>query len=90
MPLKTISETLVFIKKIKDFFFIVTIIISISGWIYSTGVNKTNIENHNKVLTEHIDKINDEISNINSYISEQRELNGKFKQFIDMNVKNKN
>lgn len=75
-------------KNTKDIFFIVTIIITISGWVYSYSSNKTQIKNNFENTKEHLDKIDKEISIIRDYIGEQRELNGKFKQYIELNISN--
>lgn len=84
------------LKYIKDIIYVSLFIIavgtSIFGWIKASQKEsaeaqslKSTVENNTAVMND----LKDELKNINTFLLDQKELNGQFKEFMDDQKRNK-
>lgn len=78
---KSIWDT--FMSKFRDIVFILMFIVTSVGWIVTATKNKTEMSMVLQQNTQAINDLKGEIKSINSYITQQSELNGKIIQFMN-------
>jgi hypothetical protein len=70
---------------IRDVVFIVLFLTSVVGWVRSETIKKTKLETQVEILTKVMDDNTKELGKINDILLEQKELNGKIIQYMQMN-----
>ena len=84
---KEVTKYTVFGLSLKDLIYIITIMISLGGWIRSETIQKQNFNNQIDALTKKIDANHQQLEKINEIFIQQQVLNGKIIQYMEMDQK---
>jgi hypothetical protein len=77
----------IFIKNFKDIVFVIMFLATTIGWITTSVSDKTEIKMTLQENTKTINELKKQVEDINTYIKEQSELNGKIIQYMEMDSK---
>ncbi|MCK9446972.1 hypothetical protein M0Q50_09000 [bacterium] len=88
MPIKNTSTEIGNFKlsgfSLKDIIYIISLLITLTGWIRSETIQKQKFENQIEILTKKIDANQEQLQKINEIFLEQQVLNGKIIQYMQM------
>ena len=86
MPTKTAESPSPIWKKhmiyIRDGVFVILFLVSVGGWVRTSTVQKTRLEDEVKTLSIATNELTRQLEKINNILLEQKELNGKIIQYM--------
>ena len=85
-----VTKFTVFGLPLKDIIYIITILVSLGGWIRSETIQKQEFNNQIEALTKKIDANHEQLEKINEIFIQQQVLNGKIIQYMEMDNNHKN
>ena len=79
-----ITNIKMFGLSVKDIIYIISLAISLGGWVRSETIQKQRFDAQIEILTRKIDANQAELQKINEIFLEQQVLNGKIIQYMQM------